>query len=91
MITKGFVFILKNDLTWPFFNNSSKKFKIHAGLSKVRISIRAASLNDRKDQRKHKFSPGECMPVVLSMQAMWLMGITVVIKNYNAAVHDTYD
>ena len=39
-------------------------FKIHAGLSKFRISIRAASLNDRKDRRKDKFSPGKCMLVI---------------------------
>ena len=63
------------------FNNSSNKFKIHAELSKVRISIRAASLNVRKDRRKDKFSPGGCVLVVLSMQAMWLVGITVAIKN----------
>ena len=81
MITKGFVLILKNDLTWPFFNNSSNKFKINSELSKVRISIRAASLNVRKDRRKDKFSPGECMQVVLSMQAIWLVRITVAIKN----------
>ena len=81
LITKGFVLILKNDLAWPFFNNSSNNFKIHAGLSKVPISIRPASLNVRGDRRKDKFSPGECMLVVLSMQAMWLTGITVVIKN----------
>ena len=37
---------------------------MHAGLSKVRISIRAASLNDRKDRRKDKFSPGECVLVI---------------------------
>ena len=80
LITKGFVLILKYDLTWPFFSNSSNKFKIHARLSKVRISIRAASLNVRKDQRNDKFSPGECMLVVLSIQAMWLVGITVAIE-----------
>ena len=33
-------------------------------LSKVRISICAASLNDRKDRRKDKFSPGECVLVI---------------------------
>ena len=65
----------------PFFNNSGNKFKVDAGLSKVRISIRVASLNVRKDRRKDKFSPGECTLVVLSMQAMWLVGITVAIKN----------
>ena len=64
-----------------FFDNISNKFKINAGLSKVRINIRAASLNVRKDRRKDKFSSGECMLVVLSMQAMWLVGITVVITN----------
>ena len=41
-----------------FLNNGSNNFKIHAGLSKVRISIRAASLNGRKDRRKDKFSRG---------------------------------
>ena len=66
-----------------FFNKSSNKFKIHAGLLKFRISIRAASfnLNDRKDQRKDKFSPGECMLVVLSMQRFtqrWLETIHLI-------------
>ena len=41
-----------------FFNRSSNKFKIHAGLSKFRISIPAASLKDWKDRRKDKFHPG---------------------------------
>ena len=36
--------------------------------------------NVRKDRRKDKFSPGECMPVVLSMQVVWLVGVTVAIK-----------
>ena len=81
LITNGFVLLSKNDLTGPFFNNSSNKFKINAGLSKVRISIRAASLNVRKDRRKDKSSPEECKLVVLSMQAMWLVWITVAIKN----------
>ena len=82
LITKGFVLILKTDLTWPFLTIVATSSKLHAGLSKVRISIRAASLNVRKlkDLRKDKFSPGECMLVVLSMQAMWLTGITVAMK-----------
>ena len=37
-----------------------------AGLSKVRISLCAASFNDRKDRRKDKFSPGECVLVIFS-------------------------
>ena len=76
------------------FNNSSNKFKIQAGLSQFRISIRAASLNVRKDRRNNKFSSGECMLVVLSMQKVtlwWLVGITVPIKKLSAAVLDNND
>ena len=74
------------------FNNSRKKFKIHAELSKVWIGI--SKSNDRRDRRKDKFFPGEYMLVVLSMQRVtlrWLVGITVAIKKLNAAVHDKYD
>ena len=94
LITKGSVLRSKNDLTWPFFNNCSNKFEIHAALSKFRISVQAASLNDRKDRRKNKFSPRECMLVVLSMQRVtlwWLVGIPFPIKKLNAAVRDKYN
>ena len=71
-VTKGFVLILKNDLTWPFFNNSSNKFKVHARLSKVRISIRAASLNVLKDRRKDILTGGSvCSATLVSMPCRW--------------------
>ena len=93
LITKAFVLRLKHDLTWPVFNNSSNKFKIHARLSKVRIRTRAASLNDRKDRKKDKF-----FAMVYAGSSFGAKSYAAVAggdnscyKKLNAAIHDKYD